>query len=115
MTATADAIQTAKSFDSQTTTEQAAAVALDILKGLAPIKAERDALMAELTVRADTHDDRERLSCLTDQYIDLAYEATRVMKLFVFRETEEPEISGWVSDDFDALMADLADIARGDY
>lgn len=111
----ADAIQTAKSFDSQTTTEQAAAVALDILKGLAPVKAERDALMAELAGRVDTHDDRVRLDLLTDQYIDLSYEATRVMKLFVFRDTEKPEIHDWIDDDFDGLMADLADIARGDY
>lgn len=114
MTAT-DAIKTAKSFDSQTTTEQAAAVALDILKGLAPVKAERDALMAELSTRANTIEEGRHLSHLTDQYIDLADEATRVMKLFVFSGTEGYEIRDWISDDFDALMSDLADIARGDY
>ena len=109
------AIQTAKSLDAQTTTEQAAAVALDILKSLAPVKAERDALRAELAGRVDTREDRERLNLLTDRCIDLAYEATRVMRLHVFEGTSEYEIRDWIDDDLDALMADLADIARGDY
>lgn len=114
MTAT-DAIKTAKSLDAQTTTEQAAAIALDILKGLKPVKDERDALIAELTDRVDTREDAERLTSLTDQCIDLAYEATRVMKLHVFEGTADYEIRDWIADDLDALMADLADIARGDY
>ena len=114
MTAT-DAIEIAKNLDSQTTTEQAAAIAIDILEGLKPVKAERDELMAELADRTDTREDAERLTSLTDQYIDLANKATRVMKLFVFSDTEGYEIRDWIADDFDGLMADLADIARGDY
>lgn len=112
---TADAVMTARSLDSQTTTEQAAAVALDILKGLAPVKAERDVLMAELATRTNTVEEGRRLSDLTDQYVDLANEATHVMKIFVFNGTEGYEIRDWIADDLDALMSDLADIARGDY
>lgn len=114
MTAT-DAIKTAKSLDAQTTTEQAAAVAIDILKGLAPVKAERDALMAELATRANTVEEGIRLSNLTDEYIEIAGAAAEMMRLRIFRDTLYSTIRDWISDDFDALMADLADIARGDY
>ena len=112
---TDEAIETAKSLDARTTTEEAAAIALDILSGLAPIRAERDRLHKVMRAARDTHEDRERCNDLTDEYVRIANAATRVMRLHVFNETEAFEIKDWIDDDLDALMADLADIARGDY
>lgn len=112
---TDEAIKTAKNLDAQTTTEQAAAIALDILNGLVPVKAEREQLHKVMRAAKDTHEDRERCADLTDEYIRIANAATIVMKLHVFNETEDFEILDWIDDDFDVLMSDLADIARGDY
>lgn len=91
------------------TVETAAAEAIEILKQW---KSVRDEYLAA------RHGDMEsyfRSLDLGEEMDKLYAKAMKLMTKEVFADTDEYDVMDWMYDEYDALMSDLADIARGDY
>ena len=105
------------------TVETAAAEAIEILKQWKPVHDEYKASHAEVIKKMqdasvsaeDFHEASEREDALYAQHVRLCEEACALMSDEVFSEACKAECMDWMYRDFDALMSDLADIARGDY
>ena len=90
------------------TVETAAAEAIEILKQW---KSVRDEYMTA------KHGDQEswlRSLDLGEEMDKLYAKAMKVMTEDVFADVTEYDVMDWMYDEYDGLMADLADIARGD-
>lgn len=91
------------------TVETAAAEAIEILKQW---KSVRDEYLAA------RHGDMEsyfRSFDIEEKMNELYAKAMKLMTEEVFAEVTEYDVMDWMYDEYDGLMADLADIARGDY
>lgn len=105
------------------TVETAAADAIEILKQWKSVHDEYKAAHAELVEKIqdasvsseDFHEVSKREDALYAEQVRLCEEACALMSGEVFSETTKAECMDWVYDEYDALMSDLADIARGDY
>ena len=105
------------------TVETAAAEAIEILKQWKPVHDEYKATRAEVIKKMqdasvsaeDFHDVSEREDTLYAEHVRLCDEVCALMSSEVFSEATKAECMDWMYDEYDALMADLADIARGDY
>ena len=91
------------------TVETAAAEAIEILKQWKSI---RDEYMI-----AKHGDEASWLRSLDlGEEMDKLYaKAMKLMTEEVFADVTEYDVMDWMYDEYDALMSDLADIARGDY
>lgn len=91
------------------TVETAAAEAIEVLKQW---KSVRDEYMV-----AKHGDEASWLRSLDlGEEMDKLYaKAMKLMTKEVFADTNEYDVMDWMYDEYDALMSDLADIARGDY
>lgn len=105
------------------TVETAAAKAVEVLKQWKPVYDEYRSAHAEVVEKMqdasvsaeDFHEASEREDELDAKQDALIDEACALMSDEVFSEATKVECMLWARNDFDALMSDLADIARGDY
>ncbi len=100
-------------------TSESAAKVIEILRQW---KLKHDEYRAGIIAReasfADGSYDAEKsasLDALGDECSELAADAEQMMRVHVFEDLLPATAMDWIYDDYDALMADLADIARGDF
>lgn len=100
-------------------TSESAAKVIEILRQW---KLKHDEYRAGIIAReasfADCSYDAEKsasLDALGDECSELAADAEQMMRVHVFEDLLPATTMDWIYDDYDALMADLADIARGDF
>lgn len=100
-------------------TSESAAKVIEILRQWKP---KHDKYMAGIIAReasfANGSFDAEKsasLDALGDECHELAADAEQIMRVHVFENLLPTTAMDWIYDDYDALMADLADIAHGDF
>ena len=105
------------------TVEQSAAKAIELLSEWKPVHDEYKRIHAEVVTAIKdpevSNDEFMRLSAsedaLYDLHVNICNEACKLMCDEVFADVCEAECMDWMYSDFDGLMADLADIERGDF
>ena len=100
-------------------TSESAAKVIEILRQW---KHKHDEYMAGIIARetsfADGSFDTEKsasIDALGDECHELAADAEQIMRVHVFENLLPATAIDWIYDDYDTLMTDLADIARGDF
>lgn len=91
------------------TVETAAAEAIEILKQWKSVRDEYlSARHGDMESYFHSFDIEEKMN-------ELGAKAKKLMVEEIFADTNEYDVMDWMYDEYDALMSDLADIARGDY
>lgn len=95
------------------TTESAAALALASLIRYKNLSLENRDLELKVIAGAETIEERNRYSDITEEMSEAAWNAMQYMR-FVFN-CENYDCQQWIENELDETMDDLSDIARGNY